>query len=292
MIEKQPFTRWQDFLKSLPLYPLPHHILSRCMLALTRIRTAWFKNLFIRQFSKHFDINWEDSHHKQAESFAHFNAFFTRELAAGARPIIGNATAIVSPADGCISQIGSISGDNIFQAKGHEYTTRTLLGGCGDMEPQFKNGKFATLYLSPRDYHRVHMPCRGTLRKSIYIPGRLFSVAPHTTRTVPQLFARNERLVSLFDTEHGSVAVVLVGAIFVAAIETVWDGLVTPPHRKDIIIKDHTTAGIELARGAEMGRFNMGSTVILLFQQDAISWDKSLIPGQSLKMGQEIGQQS
>lgn len=280
---------WLDRLKSLLLYPLPHHLLSRGMLVLTRIRTPWFKNLLIRSFSKHFAINWQDSRLQRPEDFAHFNAFFTRELADQARPLSGDETTLVSPADGCISQIGTINGDTLFQAKGHQYTTHALLGGDARLAQQFHNGFFATVYLSPRDYHRVHMPCRGTLRETIYIPGRLFSVAPHTTRTIPQLFARNERLVTVFDTDQGAMAMILVGAIFVAAIETAWDGLVTPPHRRDIEHKDFQSTHLELARGAEMGRFNMGSTVILLFQQDAIRWDKSLIAGQSLRMGQEIG---
>lgn len=290
MNDKPVSPRWLDLLKSLPLYLLPHHFLSRGMLALTRIQAPWFKNAFIRRFSQHFAINWQDSRLKQPEAFEHFNAFFTRALAEGARPIAGDATTIVSPADGCISQLGGIKGDALFQAKGHSYSTQLLLGGRESLAKQFSNGQFATIYLSPRDYHRVHMPCRGTLRETIYIPGRLFSVAPHTARTIPQLFARNERLVALFDTEHGTMAVVLVGAIFVAAIETVWEGLVTPPHRRDIVYKNHSADHIELDRGAELGRFNMGSTVILLFQENAICWDKSLIAGKSLEMGQEIGQ--
>lgn len=289
MTGSAPHSYWLDLLKSLLLYPLPHHLLSRGMLVLTRIRTPWFKNFFIRSFSKYFAINWQDSRLQRPEDFEHFNAFFTRELADGARPLAGDGTTIISPADGCISQTGAINGDAIFQAKGHQYSTRTLLGGDDKLAQQFHNGSFATVYLSPRDYHRVHMPCRGTLRETIYIPGRLFSVAPHTTRTVPQLFARNERLVAVFDTDQGAMAVVLVGAIFVAAIETVWDGLVTPPHRRDIEHKDYHSTCLDLPRGAEMGRFNMGSTVILLFQQDAIRWNKSLIPEQSLRMGQEIG---
>jgi phosphatidylserine decarboxylase len=286
--EHQHNSGWLDLLKSLPLYPLPHHLLSRAMLALTRIQTPWFKNLFIRKFSEHFKVDWDEARQQSPEAFEHFNAFFTRELAAGARPVAGDDTILISPADGCISQLGSIESEDIFQAKGRRFTTQDLLGGRLELAKQFSNGQFATIYLSPRDYHRVHMPCAGKLRETIYIPGRLFSVAPHTTRTIPRLFARNERLVAIFDTDHGSMAMVLVGAIFVAAIETVWAGLVTPPHRSDIEFRDYRSNNIQLARGAEMGRFNMGSTVILLFQKDRISWDKSLIPDQTLKMGQQI----
>jgi phosphatidylserine decarboxylase len=289
MTESNTHPRWLDLLKSLPLYILPHHLLSRGMFALTRIRTPWFKNLFIRKFSKLFKINWAESRHQEPESFEHFNAFFTRELADGVRPISGGENTLISPADGFISQVGKITGDNIFQAKGQSYTTHTLLGGRENLASQFTDGEFATIYLSPRDYHRVHMPYSGKLRETIYIPGRLFSVAPAAARTIPNLFARNERLVAIFDTDNGTMAMILVGAVFVAAIETVWDGLVTPPHRREIVYRDYHANGIELARGAEMGRFNMGSTVILLFQKNAVSWVNPLIPEQTLKMGQQIG---
>jgi phosphatidylserine decarboxylase len=282
-------TRGGDLLKSLPLYPLPHHLLSRLMFAITRYRGAWFKNRFIRWFCRHFRVNLEEAAERDPADFEHFNAFFTRALTPGARPIEGDADTIVSPADGHLSQCGVIKDGALFQAKGLHYSLEKLLGGDSGLRATFTGGAFATIYLSPRDYHRVHIPCPGTLRETRYIPGRLFSVAPHTTRTVPDLFARNERLVAVFDTPHGALAVILVGAIFVAAIETVWDGLVTPPHRRCIAHKRFAADARRFGRGEEIGRFNMGSTVILLFEPGRVTWDKALVPDIPLKMGQSIG---
>lgn len=285
-------SRALDLLKSLALYPLPHHLLSRGVFALTRVRTAWFKNLLIRRFSQHFEVNWDEARQQHPQEFEHFNAFFTRALRDGVRPVEGDETTLVSPADGRISQLGRIESDQIYQAKGHTFSTHSLLGGRQALSRLFDNGQFATVYLSPRDYHRVHMPCHGRLRETLYIPGRLFSVAPHTTRTIPGLFARNERLVSVFDTEFGTMAMVLVGAIFVAAIETVWAGLVTPPHRRDMEYTDYRSKNIRLERGAEMGRFNMGSTVILLLEDARVHWDESLLADSPVVMGQAIGHRS
>ena len=277
-----------DYLKSLPLYPLPQHAISRLTFRLTRIRTPWFKNLLIHAFAAHFGVDWSEALYQRPEDYVHFNDFFTRPLRNGARLIEGDARAVICPADGHISQIGTIDADAVFQAKGHEFSVTTLLGGDGQRAEPFRNGSFATVYLSPRDYHRVHMPLTGTLRETIYVPGRLFSVAPHTTRTVPALFARNERLVSVFDTDAGPMAMVLVGAINVAAIETLWAGLVTPPPRKQIEVQNYQQAGITLERGAEMGRFNMGSTVIVLWPSQPMAWDEHVAVGQSVKMGQPL----
>lgn len=283
---------WLDYLKSLPLYPLPHHAISRLIYRVTRIETVWFKDLFIRWFAQQYQVNWSEALHQHPEDYRHFNEFFTRPLREGARPIEGDSTTVISPADGHISQIGRIDEDAVFQAKGHSFSATTLLGGDASRAAPFRNGSFVTVYLSPRDYHRVHMPLSGTLRETVYIPGRLFSVAPHTTRTIPNLFARNERLVSIFDTEAGPMAMVLVGAINVAAIETVWAGLVTPPHRGDIEVSDMTASEISLQRGEEMGRFNMGSTVILLFGKDQVQWLDTLQADQPLRMGQHLGHSS
>jgi len=280
---------WLDYLKSWPLYPLPQHAISRLTYQLTRIQTAWFKNAFIRRFAQHFQVNWSEALYQRPEDYRHFNEFFTRPLRDGVRPIEGDGNTVISPADGRISQIGSIDRDAVFQAKGHAFSVTDLLGGDTQRAALFRDGSFVTVYLSPRDYHRVHMPLSGKLRETIYIPGRLFSVAPHTTRTIPRLFARNERLVSIFDTDAGAMAMVLVGAINVAAIETVWSGLVTPPPRPGIETADHQQSAIELERGAEMGRFNMGSTVILLFGKDRIRWLQGLHAGQALQMGQPLG---
>lgn len=280
---------WQDYIKSLPLYLLPHHAISRLTLRLTRIRVRWFKNAFIRWFAGQYLINWDEALYQQPEDFEHFNAFFTRELAPGMRPVEGDEHTVVSPADGHISQIGSIEEDTVFQAKGHGFSVTELLGGDVETARLFRNGSFVTVYLSPRDYHRLHMPLAGQLRKTLYVPGRLFSVAPHTTRVVPRLFARNERLVAIFDTCAGPMAMVLVGAINVAAIETVWAGLVTPPHRRKVETSDFTNGDVSLQRGAEMGRFNMGSTVILLFGENAVHWQTMLDAETPVRMGGAIG---
>jgi len=271
------------------LYPLPQHAVSRLTYRLTRITTPWFKNAFIRWFAATYHVDWREARRRRPEDYADFNAFFTRTLKADARPLAGGETTVVSPADGHISQIGRIDGDSILQAKGRRFTASELLGGDAERAAPFSAGRFVTIYLSPRDYHRVHMPLRGKLLETVYIPGRLFSVAPHTVRSVARLFARNERLVSLFDTEAGPMALVLVGAINVAAIETVWSGLVTPPHRDRIEVQDMRAAGIELQRGAEMGRFNMGSTVILLFAKDRVDWSAEQQPERALHMGQALG---
>jgi len=280
-----------DYLKSLPLYPLPHHAISRLTYRLTRVEAPWFKNAFISWFADTYKVDWSESLHQRPQDFVHFNAFFTRELRPDARPVEGDDTMVVSPADGRISQIGRIDKDAVFQAKGHSFSATALLGGDKERAAAFQNGRFITVYLSPRDYHRVHMPLGGRLRETVYIPGRLFSVAGHTARTVPNLFARNERLVAIFDTDAGPMAMVLVGAINVAAIETVWSGLVTPPHRREIEVYNRQDAGIELARGAEMGRFNMGSTVILLFGDNAVDWLETLQAEQPLRTGQALGHQ-
>ena len=205
------------------------------------------------------------------------------------RPLAQGDDVILCPVDGAVSQAGGIHNDTIFQAKGHDYSATALLGGDPDIARQFSNGRFATLYLSPRDYHRIHMPVTGNLQQMIYVPGRLFSVNPKTVRTIPGLFARNERVVALFDTEIGTMAMVLVGAINVACIETVWHGVVTPPHRNPVqrwVYTDQTP--VALAKGEEMGRFNMGSTVICLFANDKVTFDTAIAPGAAVRMGQKL----
>lgn len=276
-----------DYLKSWPLYPLPHHALSRLMLALTRVQSRTLVPPAIRQFSRHFKVDLDEALAPEPAAYDSFNAFFTRALKDGARPIDTDPGTIVSPADGAVSQLGPITDDRVFQAKGRDYSLLELLGGDAERAQLFSGGDFATIYLSPRDYHRVHMPLAGTLRETVYIPGRLFSVAPHTVRAVPQLFARNERLVCLFDTELGPVAMILVGAIFVACIETVWSGVVTPPHGRSIRVETAAQT-VALSKGAEMGRFNMGSTVILLFGKERLQWHAHCQAQASLRMGQAI----
>ncbi|MEM7294627.1 MAG: archaetidylserine decarboxylase [Pseudomonadota bacterium] len=277
-----------DRLKSWPLYALPHHLLSRVIFWLTRRKTT-LAHPVMRLFAKTYGVNMQEAAQSEFEHYASFNEFFTRELKSSARVVAADPNTIVSPVDGAVSQCGNIHDDQLFQAKGHTYSLTNLLGAEEQACTAFHGGRFATLYLSPRDYHRIHMPVDGTLRKMIHIPGRLFSVAPHTVRTVPNLFARNERVVCLFDTPAGPMSMVLVGAINVAAIETVWHGLVTPPTRKDPSAYDYSEDGaLNLEKGAEMGRFNMGSTVILLTGSN-ITFNTRFAAEQSIRMGESIG---
>jgi len=218
------------------------------------------------------------------EAYAHFNDFFTRELKADARPFVDEKGSIACPADGCISQIGDIELGRIFQAKGHRFSMKELLGGSNEVAELFDGGKFATIYLSPKDYHRVHMPVTGTLKEMIYVPGKLFSVSPLTAYEVPRLFARNERMIAIFDTEHGPMAMILVGAMIVASIETVWAGLVTPPKRE--LKQIDYGYQPKLKKGEEMGRFKLGSTVILLFGANKVSWAEQLQANVDVRMGE------
>ena len=272
-----------DYIKSWPLYALPHHAISRLIYKLTRIESAYVPKAIVK-FSKVFNVDLQQAINPDPASYKTFNAFFTRPIKPELRPIA--STDLVSPVDGRISQIDAIKQGEIFQAKGHYYTAQALLGGDAGIAEKFAQGWFVTIYLSPRDYHRIHMPCAGTLTQQIHIPGRLFSVAPHTARTVPNLFARNERVVALFDTQYGEMAMVLVGAINVAAIETVWDGLITPPKGKKLSSKEYSGQQVSLKKGEEMGRFNMGSTVILLFTKDAPLFSKEMVADLPLIMGQ------
>ncbi|MBD3609466.1 MAG: phosphatidylserine decarboxylase [Gammaproteobacteria bacterium] len=279
-----------DYLKALPQYLLPHHLLSRLMSRLTHCRWRGFKNGFIRAMARLYNINMQEAESPDAEHYEHFNHFFTRKLKDGARPIDLADNVIVSPVDGAFSQLGPITDGRVFQAKGRSYTVEELLGGDRELAQQFTGGEFATIYLSPQDYHRIHMPVAGTLQEMIHVPGRLFSVSPATTRVIPRLFSRNERVVSIFDTDQGPVAMVLVGAIFVASIETVWSGVVTPPMGKKVRRWDYRQEAQtpQLAKGVEMGRFNMGSTVVMLFPGGKCQWNASLQPGSKIKMGEAI----
>lgn len=274
-----------DYLKSGALYALPHHLISRSVFKLTRIKSPLVPKA-ITLFSKSFNVDLEEAINPDPKSYATFNEFFTRELKEGLRPIAD--TQIVSPVDGTISEFGDISNGQVLQAKGITYSLEQLLGGNKERAKLYESGQFITIYLSPRDYHRIHMPCTGTLKEQVHIPGRLFSVAKHTVNTVKGIFARNERVVAGFDTEYGSMAMVLVGAINVAAIETVWHGLITPPKGETITGKSYKSKEIEISKGKEMGRFNMGSTVILVFQKDAPKLKGSLSVDQTLKLGESL----
>ena len=281
-----------DWLKSWPLAVLPHHLLSRAVREVTRWRTGWLKNLLIRTFIRHFRVDMSEAADPAPGHYPDFNSFFTRALRSGVRPQPDHPDSIASPVDGRISELGRIVDGRLVQAKGRTYSLTELLGGDREHAALFRGGIYATLYLSPRDYHRIHMPSDGLLTETIFIPGRLFSVAPHTTRTIPGLFTRNERLVALFQAPCGPMAVVMVGAIFVASMETVWEGVIRGP-RHDIQIREYATCGddhlVRLARGAEMGRFNMGSTVILLYGPDQAQWDPQLAAGQAVHLGQPLG---
>jgi len=270
---------------------LPHHFLSRIMLRLTRSR-GLFRRLFTPWFIRHFNIDMSQARESDWRKYENFNQFFTRELKADARPIQGNEKSLICPVDGCVSQAGAIRADRIFQAKGHDYSLAALLGGENSWSAAFTDGEFATLYLSPRDYHRIHMPLEGRLVEVIHVPGRLFSVNPATARTIPGLFARNERVVCVFETAVGPMAMVLVGAIFVASIETVWQGVVTPPAGRTIRRWDYREKNIVLKKAQEMGRFNMGSTVVLLFGKDRMEWDENIKAGSPVRMGQQLGKTS
>lgn len=265
---------------------LPHHLISRAVYFLTR-RKGPLVTPAIRWFIKTFKVDMSDAVIDNIAHYPSFNEFFVRALKPEARPISADDKAFTSPVDGTVSQCGDIAFDHLFQAKGHFYTLQELLGGDESLATHFSNGRFATIYLAPYNYHRIHMPFEGRLKKMIHVPGRLFSVAPWTVRVIPRLFARNERLVCLFETSSGPMAMILVGAINVAAIETVWSGLVTPPRGRKISHFDYEHTHKTLAKGAEMGRFNMGSTVILL-TSSKVHWSELMQPQQTLKMGQTI----
>jgi len=271
----------------------PHHLISRMAGCFAECRHPAIKNRLIGNFVRRYEVDLSDAQCEDPLAYASFNAFFTRALKPGARPLAQASQAVLCPADGAISQLGAIEHDRIFQAKGHSYSLTALLGGDARRAEPYVGGSFATIYLSPRDYHRVHMPATGTLREMIYVPGRLFSVNPLTARNVPGLFARNERVVCLFDTEtHGPMAVVLVGAMIVASVETAWSGRVAP-HRGQLHSTRYDPAAstpVRLDKGAEMGRFLLGSTVIVLFGPDRVRWaGDNATPGGTVRMGELLG---
>ncbi|MCB1657442.1 MAG: phosphatidylserine decarboxylase [Moraxellaceae bacterium] len=266
---------------------VPQHLLSQGVGLLAASENKLIKNTFIKNFAAQYDINMSEALEENPLAYKSFNDFFTRALKPNARPIASATNAIISPADGAISQLGAISADKIFQAKGHDYSVATLLGGDEQRAQAFIGGQFATVYLSPRDYHRVHMPFTGKLVETIYVAGDLFSVNTTTAENVPNLFARNERLVCLFETELGKMAVVLVGAMIVAGIATTWAGNIQP-HGKKIIKTDYQHANIVLNKGDELGRFYLGSTAIVLFEKNVMQWQDNLKATDSVRMGQMI----
>jgi phosphatidylserine decarboxylase len=265
---------------------LPQHALSRLVLRATRVRAVWFKNALIRGFMKLYSIDMAEALEPDPLAYGSFNEFFTRALKPGARPIAAGAGDIACPVDGAISEAGRIEGDRLLQAKGRDYTLTELLASRA-WASRFDGGSFATIYLAPFDYHRVHMPLRAQLRETVYVPGRLFSVNAVTAAQVPRLFARNERVLTWFDSAYGEVALVLVGALNVGSMATVWAGDITPAARR--VVTTLPPQEISLDKGEELGRFNMGSTVILLFQRDRARWHADIRAGATVKLGQSLG---
>jgi phosphatidylserine decarboxylase len=267
---------------------LPQHLLSRLVAKLANCKIPFIKNGLIKLFIHHYKIDLNTAAITELSAYPNFNSFFTRELKAEARPIMATPESIVSPADGTISQFGRVTDGQLLQAKGHLFSVAEFLGGAPEVAAPFQNGHFMTIYLAPKDYHRVHMPIDGKLITTISIPGKLFSVNCRSVAHVPKLFSRNERLVSLFDTEIGPMALVMVGAMLVAGIETVWSGQESPNTHQSLSIKTYQQQDIVLCKGAEMGRFQFGSTVILLWGANVIEWlDWQL--DQNVKVGELLG---
>jgi len=269
-------------------YLLPHRLLSSLARAVARIRWRWFKNWLTGLVVRKFGVDMAEAEQSDPFAFEHFNAFFTRSLKPGARTPDPDPRALLMPADGKMSQAGTIRAGAIFQAKGHEFTAAELLGDAEAAAP-FADGGFANIYLSPRDYHRVHMPWTGTLRETMHVPGRLFTVAPWGVEKIPRLFARNERLVCHFDTDFGPLCMVMVGALLVSGVETVWAGEEIPKYGTRPLRKDYRGKGIVLERFAEMARFNYGSTVIVLWPQGAVALAKDFAHAEAVRLGERLG---
>ncbi|HZY15664.1 MAG TPA: archaetidylserine decarboxylase [Ramlibacter sp.] len=253
---------------------------------LASLRLGAFSHAMIRRFIAHYGVDMSEAADPRVESYASFNDFFTRPLRAGARTIA--AAPFICPVDAAISQFGPIAHDQLFQAKGHGYATRALVGGDQELAHRFEHGHFATLYLAPKDYHRIHMPCEGRLKRMVYVPGELFSVNPLTARHVPSLFARNERVVCEFDCAHGPMVMVLVGATIVGSMATVWHGVVNPPRTRAPREWRYDDQQVVLAQGAEMGRFLLGSTVILLFPKNVLAFTPDWAPSRSVRLGEAM----
>lgn len=268
---------------------LPTRWLSKLVFRVTQIRNPDFRGALIRLFLRGFTVNLSDAEFELVDNYDSFNHFFTRALKPGARPLPADPQIFVSPVDGTVSQFGEIREGRLVQAKGHSYSVLELLGGDEQAAQTFMSGRFCTIYLAPYNYHRIHMPIDGRLRKWSYVPGRLFSVNASTARALPNLFARNERLNAIFQTPAGDVGLTMVGALFVGSLETVWAGQVSPPHLRGAPSHYRTMEPVMLGRGEEMGRFNMGSTVILLTPPGAVEWSDTLTPGTAVRMGEAIG---
>ncbi|MFM2051347.1 MAG: hypothetical protein RL682_1838 [Pseudomonadota bacterium] len=276
-----------DALAVLPQYLLPKKALTAFAGWVAGARGGAATTALIRWFVKRYNVNMAEAANPDITSYPTFNAFFTRPLKPGARPLA--AADFICPVDGAISQFGAIEKDQIFQAKGHSYSTTALVGGDAALAAEFDNGSFATLYLSPRDYHRIHMPCAGVLRRMIYVPGDLFSVNPTTARGVPGLFARNERVVCVFDSERGPWVMTLVGATIVGSMATVWHGLVNPPRLPQITEWHYDPGQVSLQQGDELGRFLLGSTVVMLFPKNTQQFTATWAPARAIVLGEAMG---
>lgn len=276
-----------DRLAVLPQYLIPKQALTALAGKLASKEAGSLTTSVIRWFVGRYNVNMAEAANPDIASYKSFNEFFTRPLKEGARPQAD--AAFISPVDGAISQFGPIARDQIFQAKGHSYSTTALVGGDRELAKQFENGSFATLYLSPRDYHRIHMPCGGKLKRMIYVPGELFSVNPTTARGVPGLFARNERVVCVFESEFGPFVLTLVGATIVGSMATVWHGTVNPPRPGVVREWRYEEQNIVLKKGEEMGRFLLGSTVVMLFPKDTLAFNPDWVPTGAIQMGEAMG---
>ncbi len=276
-----------DTLAVLPQYLIPKQAITALAGKLASARAGSTTTSVIRWFVKRYQVNMAEAANPDIASYATFNDFFTRPLKDGARPLA--QADLVCPVDGAISQFGPIKKDQIFQAKGHSYSTTALVGGDAALAAEFEDGHFATLYLSPKDYHRIHMPCAGVLRRMIYVPGDLFSVNPTTARGVPGLFARNERVVCVFDSPQGPFVQVLVGATIVGSMATVWHGQINPPRPGHLWERTYGDGGVTFDQGAEMGRFLLGSTVVLLFPRGPLVFNPQWAPAGAIRMGEKMG---
>ncbi|GAD23184.1 archaetidylserine decarboxylase [Acidovorax sp. MR-S7] len=277
-----------DRLAVLPQYILPKQALTALAGSLASARAGRLTTAAIRRFVARYGVDMSEAAEPDIAHYACFNDFFTRALRPGVRPLADAAA--ICPVDGAVSQLGAIEHDQIFQAKGHHYSTTALLGGDATLAAQFQGGSFATIYLSPRDYHRIHMPCDGRLLRMEHVPGALFSVNPLTARGVPGLFARNERVVCLFDTPLGPMALVLVGATIVGSMATVWHGQVNPPRTGKLRRWDYADQDIRLRQGEEMGRFQLGSTVVLLFPRGAVQFTAGWAAARPVRLGEAMAQ--
>ena len=278
-----------DRLAVLPQYLLPKQALTAFAGRIACARGGRLTTRLIEWFVRRYGVNMSEAANPDVASYASFNDFFTRTLKDGARPLA--SAELVCPVDGAISQFGAIKGNQIFQAKGHHYSSTALVGGDASLAAQFDDGSFATLYLSPRDYHRIHMPCDGRLRRMIHVPGELFSVNPTTARGVPGLFARNERVVCVFESAHGPFVLALVGATIVGSMATVWHGVVNPPRGRELREWLYDDQPVLLQQGQEMGRFLLGSTVVLLFPKGSLQFNPAWAPGAAIRLGQAMASQ-